>query len=160
MINAIRENYSVEVLFKNCSFHWIDNVRKSLIGGGLKKKVKKANLKSRNGETRYIARAWIVIRTLPFLPPSISKQLIEVMIIACDEMRLSNKKIAWAAILAKIKRDHADEDKFRRINWWDCIKSSSSFVDTTTSKCRTNISHVTYKTNNSFTIKPVTGLSN
>ena len=23
MINAIRENYSIEVLFKNCSFHWL-----------------------------------------------------------------------------------------------------------------------------------------
>ena len=41
LINAVKAMYPLTTLFKTCSFHWIDNVRKSLISGGLKKTVKK-----------------------------------------------------------------------------------------------------------------------
>ena len=103
-----------------------------MISARLKKIISKKNVRSAHRETKFIARSWVVIRCLPFLPPLVAKSLIECMIESCGELALSNNQIAFCNILIGIQNDHNNETKLKSLNWWNLIKDSSRFRDTTT----------------------------
>ena len=79
-----------------------------------------------------MSKCWVVCRALVFLPPIVAKSLIDNMIIANNDLPLSNNQIHFEKILIAFQTDFGNEEKLRLINWWDLIKQQDSFVDTTT----------------------------
>ena len=104
----------------------------------------KKNIKSDDTETRFIAKSWLIIRCLPFLPPHVAKELIEFMLHTCQQLPLTLHQSNFETILLGIKDDHANETKLDGINWWHLIRTSENFCDTTTVIVNINHKNLNY----------------
>ena len=132
---AICKKYFPSSNYKSCSFHYINNKRKQLIGYGLKKSIHRNNLKSTDSSEKLIAKAWIIIKCLPFVPKNVAKLMIDYLLHRISKLNtLSQNLIDLDKVIQKIKSDHDDETKIDAINWWQIIKQTDSFTDTTTGR--------------------------
>ena len=131
---AICRKYFASSKYKSCSFHYINGRRKELIGYGLKKLINRKNLKSTDSAVKLIAKSWIIIKCLPFIPKNIAKLMIDYLLHRVSKLNLSQNLIDLEKVLNKIKSDHDDESKINNINWWSIIQTTDSFTDTTTGR--------------------------
>lgn len=131
---AIAKKYFPSAIYKTCSFHYNNNNRKQMISAKLKKVMHRRNLKSSESSDKLIAKGWIIIKSLPFLPKNIAKLMIEYLLHRISKLTINNDLIAFEKIVTKLKADHDDEDKLDYINWWHLITETDSFVDTTTGR--------------------------
>ena len=114
--------YFKDSISRTCSFHWVNGVKKLLITQGLKKVIKKPNLKSSNRLFKLIAKSWICIRVLPFMPPSIARKMIVFMKAEVESFPLSKHKLGFEEVLEKIHNDHSSATKLQQINWWTLLR--------------------------------------
>ena len=119
-------------LYRTCSFHWINGIVKLMRSNRLKHTMNRKSMKSKDVTEKYIARSWILLKSLPYLPIPIAQCMIDYVLHRIENLPESRMKYDYDAIVQKIKKDHDDRAKLSIINWWSIIKQNSSFTDTTT----------------------------
>ena len=100
----------------------VNGVKKLAINQGLRKIIRKTNLKSSNRLYKFIAKSWICIRVLPYMPPSISRKMIVFMQKEVESFPLSKQKLGFEEVLEKIHNDHNSATKLQHINWWSLLR--------------------------------------
>ena len=131
---AIAKKFFPSAIYKTCSFHYISARRKQMIEARLKKEMHKRNLKSADPNEKLCAKAWILIKSLPFLPPTVAKMMIDYLDHRVSKLAIDKVQIELEKVIEKLKTDHNDENKLQYINWWSIICETDSFVDTTTGR--------------------------
>ena len=131
LINVATNIFS-GAIYRTCSFHYIQTIARRMNSNGLKKAKARKNLKSSDPTLKYIARSWVILRSLPYLPIPVARSMIEYVLHRIKKLPESRMKVDYELIVEKVKADHDDPKKLAIINWWTLIKQNSSFTDTTT----------------------------
>ena len=132
-----REYFAPTTIIKICSFHYIQLWKKNFISKRLKTFI---NFKARNSSNPthlLIYEIWVVVRMVPYVPSSIMGQLISYLERQASKID-GTLGISVSSLLNNIRND---VDLKPDINWWNEIRYTETFVDTTQARIeRSNLS--------------------
>ena len=114
-----------------CSFHVINKWLKKFHDSGLKTFISRSGVESDNKDIKIISENWKILKILVYLPYKISLPMVEYCahrVSKCTE----TVKTDFLHALEYIKHDV--ETKSHKINWFTLMKTTKTYLDTTTSK--------------------------
>lgn len=129
--DRIHEMFVISANRGLCSFHIINKWLKRFQNSGLKTHIYRSNLDSENKDFKIVSENWRVIKLLVYLPFKISLPMVEYCahrVSKCSEIVKTN----FLHALEYIKLDV--ETKSHKINWFTLMKSTKTYLDTTTSR--------------------------
>ena len=129
--DRIYEMYVTAAKRSKCSFHIIDKWLRRMNQAGLKTFLYRKCMVSDDKDKKIVSENWRVLKVLVYLPESISLPMLEYV----NHRAAKCSKITMEKFLSATKYIESDmELKSHEINWYNNIKKTKTYLDTTTSR--------------------------